>query len=149
MEYSRSGRSRLRRHRARARLPLSPAAFAALIFAALSLLIGIFILETWSSQMSEVDARELLSLFRWLIGIHAGFLALLVLDVLDQLTERPRYRPQRLAGDLGAIVVFLFLLTAFRNGAGKIPACTRPGEPVFEFQYDPAQGLWTLHLERD
>ncbi len=122
---------------------MSPAALAALVFGTVSVLLGIYLLTT-RVPLGGLDADAELSMYHWLVGVHAGFLVLLLVQLTSRLFERPPSSRRGLAADLFAVLVMALLLIAYQRGAAAVTFLREPAELVFELQYDGVEEVWRV-----
>ncbi len=133
------------------RLPLSLPALCTLVYGVLYYHLGMWIVVTWPWFVpTSRYSSEYSFLATQLCFVHAGWIVLLLLNLLAMRTRKgalPRRNP---IGEWCAIVVASTLLVSSLQMAAAVPAPTDPPheEGAFEFGYDPGERVWTMEANK-
>lgn len=137
----------LRRQRAwlasQNQLPLSLPALCTLVYGVLYYHIGMWLVVNFPGFTAPVEySSGYLSLAILLCFVHGGWLVLLLLNLLAMRTPKGAPLSRHTIGEWCAIVVAATMLVSTLQMIAVAPDLLSQG--VFEFQFDPVEGVWTL-----
>ena len=126
-------------------LPLSLPALCTLIYGVVYYHISVWLVVTWPFfEPPPRYASEYSFLASQLNYVHAGWIILLLLNLLTMRSKGRELPKRRLLAEWFAVVIASCLLASSVFMSQAVPAITDPPyeKVVFEFEYDPADGEW-------